>query len=167
MDKTQFRSLVTKIQSNYTSCTGAVAQMRGVNRHYPVSICVSSFRNNNEFVPTECIVWDDNKILFEGKLTSGYLRRKLSCRELCCAEITSADEIELNTPGEFMCFGDPEKCKDRYCKYKTIQLKKEQEKEKEAEDEMLKRGDYLLKAVWKSSMKKARKEIKSAISDSL
>ena len=152
MDSTQFKQLIKKIEANYTSCTGSIAQMRGCNKHMPISICCSAFRNEGEFVPTACIVWNDNKIIYQGKLKSGILKAKLNKYKRCCAEITSADEIEANTPGEFLCFGDPDNCPDKKCKYKTIQLPRAEEEEKE-EEEIINKCSDLLKAVWRQEIR--------------
>lgn len=166
MDSTQFKQLIKKIEANYTSCTGSIAQMRGCNKHMPISICCSAFRNEGEFVPTECIVWDDNKIIYEGKLESGILRAKLNKYKRCCAEITSADEIETNTPGEFLCFGDPDNCPDKKCKYKTIQLPRAEEEEKE-EEEIINKCSDLLKAVWRQEIRKQKRKKKDVSNDTL
>lgn len=170
MDTTQFKQLIKKIEANYTSCTGSIAQMRGCNKHNPLSICCSSFRNEGEFVPTQCIVWDDNKIVYEGKLKSGLLKAKLNKYKRCCAEITSADEIEANTPGEFICFGDPETCPDKKCKYKTIQMARNKEEEDDLEkqaDELIDKCSELLKAVWKQEIKKQKRSCRDVSNDTL
>lgn len=166
MDSTQFKQLIKKIEANYTSCTGSIAQMRGCNKHMPISICCSAFRNEGEFVPTECIVWDDNKIIYQGKLKSGILKAKLNKYKRCCAEITSADEIEANTPGEFLCFGDPDNCPDKKCKYKTIQLPRAEEEEKE-EEEIINKCSDLLKAVWRQEIRKQKRKKQDVSSDTL
>ena len=166
MDTTQFKQLIKKIEANYTSCTGSIAQMRGCNKHNPLSICCSSFRNEGEFVPTQCIVWDDNKIVYEGKLKSGLLKAKLNKYKRCCAEITSADEIEANTPGEFLCFGDPDNCPDKKCKYKTIQLPRAEEEEKE-EEEIINKCSDLLKAVWRQEIRKQKRKKQDVSNDTL
>lgn len=166
MDSTQFKQLIKKIEANYTSCTGSIAQMRGCNKHMPISICCSAFRNEGEFVPTECIVWDDNKIIYQGKLKSGILKAKLNKYKRCCAEITSADEIEANTPGEFLCFGDPDNCPDKKCKYKTIQLPRAEEEEKE-EEEIINKCSDLLKAVWRQEIRKQKRKKQDVSNDTL
>lgn len=166
MDSTQFKQLIKKIEANYTSCTGSIAQMRGCNKHMPISICCSAFRNEGEFVPTECIVWDDNKIIYQGKLKSGILKAKLNNYKRCCAEITSADEIEANTPGEFLCFGDPDNCPDKKCKYKTIQLPRAEEEEKE-EEEIINKCNEFLKAVWKQEIRKQKRKKQDVSNDTL
>lgn len=166
MDSTQFKQLIKKIEANYTSCTGSIAQMRGCNKHMPISICCSAFRNEGEFVPTECIVWDDNKIIYQGKLKSGILKAELNKYKRCCAEITSADEIEANTPGEFLCFGDPDNCPDKKCKYKTIQLPRAEEEEKE-EEEIINKCSDLLKAVWRQEIRKQKRKKQDVSNDTL
>lgn len=166
MDSTQFKQLIKKIEANYTSCTGSIAQMRGCNKHMPISICCSAFRNEGEFVPTECIVWNDNKIIYQGKLKSGILKAKLNKYKRCCAEITSADEIEANTPGEFLCFGDPDNCPDKKCKYKTIQLPRAEEEEKE-EEEIINKCSDLLKAVWRQEIRKQKRKKQDVSNDTL
>lgn len=166
MDSTQFKQLIKKIEANYTSCTGSIAQMRGCNKHMPISICCSAFRNEGEFVPTECIVWDDNKIIYQGKLKSGILKAKLNKYKRCCAEITSADEIETNTSGEFLCFGDPDNCPDKKCKYKTIQLPRAEEEEKE-EEEIINKCSDLLKAVWRQEIRKQKRKKQDVSNDTL
>lgn len=166
MDSTQFKQLIKKLEANYTSCTGSIAQMRGCNKHMPISICCSAFRNEGEFVPTECIVWDDNKIIYQGKLKSGILKAKLNKYKRCCAEITSADEIEANTPGEFLCFGDPDNCPDKKCKYKTIQLPRAEEEEKE-EEEIINKCSDLLKAVWRQEIRKQKRKKQDVSNDTL
>lgn len=166
MDSIQFKQLIKKIEANYTSCTGSIAQMRGCNKHMPISICCSAFRNEGEFVPTECIVWDDNKIIYQGKLKSGILKAKLNKYKRCCAEITSADEIETNTPGEFLCFGDPDNCPDKKCKYKTIQLPRAAEEEKE-EEEIINKCSDLLRAVWRQEIRKQKRKKQDVSNDTL
>lgn len=115
MTQDQFNSLISETVAMYSSSQGSILYLREQgNNSEPISICLSSLRNQNRIVPSECIVWDDDRVLYEGNIRSKKLYNKLKKYSFCCAEITSARDLNKRR-GELCCLGCREECDNKKC----------------------------------------------------
>ena len=113
MTQDQFNSLISETVAMYSSSQGSILYLREQgNNSEPISICLSSLRNKNRIVPSECIVWDDYRVLYEGNIRSKKLYNKLKKYPFCCAEITSACDLNKRR-GELCCLGCREECDNK------------------------------------------------------
>lgn len=118
MTQEKFDFLVSTLVNNFSVSRGVIGNMRTAKSRHPYTICVSNTRNKNTLVPTDCIVWDGEDVLYEGKLNSKRLKNKLSKLGVCCMELTTAEQMEKGR-GDFICLGDYKTCKGKSCVCKS------------------------------------------------
>ena len=113
-----YNKMLHEIKANYSSCRGVMAKMRSRGKKTPIILCLSRYRNNGEFVPTQGILWENCKCLFRGKLKSKRLFNIVSKFDVCCVEITTAEESERGE-APYICMGDREECPYEECRCKN------------------------------------------------
>ena len=109
-----FKFLMKVAKANYSTNHGVIVNLRSKTVRTPISLCMSSRRNKGKLIPTDCVVWKGESIIYEGPINSKRLANKLAKLDLCCAEITNAVDME-HGPGEFICMGDYKECKCITC----------------------------------------------------
>ena len=114
MTQEKFDFLIDTLVSSFSVSRGVIGNMRSAKSRKPYTICVSNTRNKGTLVPTDCIVWDGEDTIYEGKLRSKLLKRKLDKLEVCCMELTTAEDMEKGR-GDFICLGDYKTCKSKSC----------------------------------------------------
>lgn len=114
-----FQFLVKTLQNHYSTNRGIIGHMRTGMSKIPYSICVSNTRNKDKIVPTDCIVWYGDKVVYKGRLKSKRLYNKLDALNVCCMELTTAEEMERGE-GKFICLGDYKTCTAGGCKCKSL-----------------------------------------------
>lgn len=115
MDKQAFKSMLDGIEGNFSPTSGLVVHLRKQSNGHCLSLCTSIFRNIG-MVPEECLVWNDEDLVYEGALDNKKLFNVLNKHKVCCAEYTSVDLMEQGQKGMFMCLGDTCSCTNRKCK---------------------------------------------------
>lgn len=118
MDKETFKELLGLIAREFSYIHGVLVQCRTVYKDKNrISMCVSVVRNTG-LVPTDCIVWDQAKLLYAGKLNDYALRRVLTKQCVCCMEFTNTMDLDAGRPGWQKCMGDRAGC-PKTCLLKT------------------------------------------------
>lgn len=100
---TQFRDLVELLQVEFSPTTGSMAFCCG-RPTKGLSICCSCIRNSG-MLATECIVWHNEKVKYEGKLNSYKLKNLLNRWGVCRVQITNVMRLEDGDRGEPVCMG--------------------------------------------------------------
>lgn len=113
-----FKFLLRVAKSNFSTARGVIVNLRSKTVRTPLSLCLSTRRNKGKLVPTDCILWEGEKALYEGPVNSKRLANKLAKLQLCCAEVTNAEDMERGI-GEFICMGDPKTCTCTSCKCRS------------------------------------------------
>lgn len=121
MSEDKFQELVKALRCEYRPEHGSLAHCRRSSNSRRLSLCVSSIRNENSFIPGQCILWDNNHIVYEGKLDGKRLLNKLNKFGVCHVEITTVDDMEQGLKGKCMCLGDQNCCR-RKCALKKQTL---------------------------------------------
>lgn len=119
MTEQNFKFLVKTLVSHYSTNHGIIAHMRNGIHRTPYSICVGTLRNAGKIMPTDCVVWHGEKLIYKGKLNSKRLYNKLDSLNLCSMELTTAAEMERGE-GKYICLGNYKDCNSGGCKCKAM-----------------------------------------------
>lgn len=117
MTEDLYEKLMKQVIADYSSCRGVLVKLRSEKRRTPIILCLSSFRNRGEFVPSQCILWDNEKSIYSGSIKKRRLFNILNKYNICCAEITTAEDSEKGE-APYICFGDRCGCSCERCKCK-------------------------------------------------
>lgn len=104
-----FAFVIDTLKSAYSTAHGVIGQLKVTGSRYPWSLCVSTMRNAGKLIPDSCILWDSEKLKFQGKLSSCALKRRLDKADPCRLEITNSEDMESGS-GDFICLKDPCSC---------------------------------------------------------
>lgn len=115
MTKEDYKTFITQMIADYSSCRGVIAKLRSAKRRSPIILCMSSFRNRGEFVPNQCILWDNDRSLYRGSIKRKRLFNIINKYNICCVEITTAEESERGE-APHICFGNRCDCVCDRCK---------------------------------------------------
>lgn len=156
--------LIHILTVNYSTFNGVIGQLKVPEKRYPLSLCISTLRNENKLIPDSCSLWDSDKLLFQGKLKSKRLRKLLERFDPCRLEITNSKDMEYGH-GDYVCLCDsltcPYSCECKAENYYEDLLKRRPELgEEKVEFERPALKDFV-KNIWKDGWKKGRKELKS------
>ena len=122
MEKPVFDALCMDIRRMFCQGVGVIAHCRTYsNSRSALELCVSSCRNPG-LVPTDCILWNENVVLYEGPFQRYELRRLLTRFKVCCVELTTASDMEVGVEGKAKCMGNSMECACKKCKFKVMPL---------------------------------------------
>lgn len=113
MTYAKFKSIVWELRREFTRYTGSVAFCRG-KAGVTVSVCCGCVSNTG-ILPTKCLVWAGEDLLYSGELCSKTLCKILTKRNLCLVTITNVMDMENKQPKTYLCVGDFAKCKKKTC----------------------------------------------------
>lgn len=111
----KFQKLVQLAVSNFSTNKGVILNLRSQTVRVPLSLCLSARRNKGKLVPDSCILWQGDEMVYQGKLNCKKLENILEKYDLCCFEVTNAEDME-NGAGDFLCLGNHLECSCKTCK---------------------------------------------------
>ena len=163
MQEETYNYIISILKANYSTTVGVIGQLKVPCYKLPWSLCISTLRNEGKIIPDSCVLWDSDKLLYAGKLSSKKLKKLIMDASPCRLEITNAQDME-NGHGDYVCLSDSCKCKKNcLCKaehYWENLLKRRPELNRDfivVEKPELK---SIVTQAWKNGMKEAKKEIK-------
>ena len=115
MKNDKFIELCHAVELKWTPKKGAVALLSNRPGNVKLRLC-SGYVMNTGVMAENCRLWDDGdgSLLYEGTLESVELRKVLTEKGICMAEITDIDTIGKKA-GIFMCLGSIQSCKRQAC----------------------------------------------------
>lgn len=163
MTQETYEFILHTLKVNYSTFNGIIGQLRVPGYRFPWSLCLSTLRNEGKLTPDSCCLWNCDKLLFAGKLSSRKLRRILMEADPCRLEITNSKDME-NGHGDFVCLCDSFTCKQscecRAEHYYEELLKRRPELSKETVKMKQPEFKSIVEQTWKAGMKEAEKIIK-------
>lgn len=110
MKKERFDELCLLIRRSWTRDEGVVVELATSTGIPSLQLCVGRFRNP-DFVADRCVVWDGDKLAYEGAIMNTCLLALLNRRHICRCHITSVRQMGSNRKGEDMCLGSCDTCR--------------------------------------------------------
>ena len=163
MQEEIYNYIISVLKANYSTTVGVIGHLKVSCSKLPWSLCISTLRNEGKLIPDSCTLWDCEKLLYQGKLSSQKLKNLIMKASPCRLEITNAQDME-NGHGDYVCLSDSCNCK-RNCLCKAEHYWEDLLKRRpELDRDTVKLEKPELKSIvtqaWKNGMKEARKEIK-------
>lgn len=114
MRNDKFMELCHAVELRWTPKKGAVALLANRPGTVKLRLC-SGYVLNTGVMAQNCRLWDNGNLLYEGNLESAELRKILTSKGICKAEITDVDTIGKEKNGTFMCLGSIQSCNRQAC----------------------------------------------------
>jgi len=164
MTEETYSYILRVLKVNYSTSNGVIGQLKTSITRFPLSLCMSTLRNDGKLIPDQCTLWDSEKLLYAGKVSSRKLKRILMEADPCRLEITNAREME-NGHGDFVCLKDCKSCVNKCpCKaesYWEDLLRRRPEFNKEELKMKKPELKSIVTTAWKNGLKTAKKLIKN------
>ncbi len=157
----RFSTILQTAKANYSTTHGVILNLRSSNKRIPITLCVSTRRNRSKIVPTDCIVWSKDRILYQGTLNGKRLRNLIEKSDLCCIEVTNAVDMDYG-PGKYICLNDKNTCQCTSC----LCHKQEDISSVQCSDAVSYRT-HVLDELWRQGIKESRKTLKAKRKEAL
>lgn len=118
MTYSKFKMIVWELRREFSRRTGSVAFCKGKSGS-SVCVCCGCITNTG-LLPTKCLVWAGDDLLYSGELYSRVLCRILTRRKLCMIKVTNIPEESEDSPSTCFCVGDFEGCRKYTCPCKRF-----------------------------------------------
>lgn len=115
MTQDRFDALVGTLQGTFTSATGSLADCT-CKKGSTLTITCSSMRNPG-LIATDCVIWEHERLRYQGRLSCYRVKQILTRHKVCKAEVRTVEDIENQLRGVQVCLGDLSACKKRSCKF--------------------------------------------------
>ena len=110
MKQPGFEKLCKDLARIWTRKDGALAKLGSCSESTGSYILCIGAKNNTGFSAHYCVVWEGDNKAFEGRLHSIELRKFLTSKHLCFAEVTTSRMLDQNKKGLINCYGKKESC---------------------------------------------------------
>lgn len=109
MTPANFKRMCADIRRMWTRKDGLVAKLGTGGLKRVLRICVSS-TDNTGLIAENCKVWDDDALVYEGKIEDDGLKELLTSACVCRGELLTGLDMAAGRQGKRICYGTRNGC---------------------------------------------------------